>query len=64
MQTIPSYSSKKHYDLYSLTLSCYKTLFDENANDKVWESATTRFEKPVSIKKTINLFRLVSIVAK
>ena len=62
MLYIPRYSAKKHYELYSQTLSCYKALFDTQPDGLVWESASIRFEK--GPKMIVNLFRLVSVIVK
>ena len=50
------------YELYSQSLSCYKSLFEKSPPDSVWESPSGRFEK--ERRRTTNLLRLSCLIAK
>ena len=57
---IPFYNVDEHYEEYSSSLACYKLLYNSEPSPEVWETPSTRFEKPRW--QSINLYNLVAVM--
>jgi hypothetical protein len=48
------------FEEYSTTIACYKTLFDDEPPESVWESTASRFDRGNHI--VVNLYRLSALI--